>query len=133
MVDYPGEPAMDVMLLLDTILSETPSLSNEDGKKLFMEVMADYADEKSKRKRLASVKTNPYFNALQVKHACSLTCHKTQGGQWDAVFIEKGYLKDEQLDDDYLRWLYTALTRASGILYLVNFEHRFFEDELYFG
>jgi len=127
MTDYPDEPTLDVMILLDTLQSETPSLGNEDSRKLFHEVMADYAEVKSRKKRLTSVKTNPYFNALQVKHAYALTCHKTQGGQWDVVFIEKGFLKDEQLDTEYLRWLYTAVTRASKKLYLVNFDPRYFD------
>ncbi len=127
MIDYPDDPPIDVMILLDTLQSETPSLGYEDNKKLFTEVMADYEDLKSKRKRLASVKTNPYFNALQVKHAYALTCHKTQGGQWDVVFLEKGFIQDDQINDDYLRWLYTAVTRATRTLYLVNFDHRFYE------
>lgn len=127
MTDYPDEPSLDVMILLDTLQSESPSLGNEESRKLFNEVMADYAEVKSRRKRLTSVKTNPYFNALQVKHAYALTCHKTQGGQWDVVFIEKGFLKEDQLDKEYLRWLYTAVTRASRKLYLVNFDSTFFE------
>jgi len=126
MLDYPDDPPIDVKLLLDTLTTETPSLSNEESRKLFTEVMADFEEITSKRKRLAEVKTNPYFNALQVKHANALTCHKTQGGQWDAVFLEKGFLKEDQLNDEYLRWLYTAVTRASKILYLVNFESQYF-------
>jgi ATP-dependent exoDNAse (exonuclease V) alpha subunit len=85
-------------------------------------------DEASRRKRMASIRKNPYYNALQVKHASALTCHKTQGGQWDAVFIEKGFLKDEMIDNEYLRWLYTAVTRATSKLFLINFEERFFDS-----
>jgi len=127
MVDYPDEPSFDVKLLLDTINSEGPALNYQDNQKLFNEVMADYMDEPSRRKRMAAIRLNPYYNALQVKHASALTCHKTQGGQWEAVFIEKGYLKDEMIDHEYLRWLYTAVTCATRKLFLINFEERFFE------
>ena len=127
MVDYPDEPSFDVKLLLNTINSEGPALNYEDNQKLFNEVMADYMGESTRRKRMAGIRNNPYFNALQVKHASALTCHKTQGGQWDAVFIEKGFLKDEMIDTEYLRWLYTAVTRATKKLFLINFEERFFE------
>ena len=127
MVDYPDEPSFDVKLLLDTINSEGPALNYQDNQRLFNEVMADYMDEGNRRKRMASIKTNPYYNALQVKHASALTCHKTQGGQWEAVFIEKGFLKDEMIDHEYLRWLYTAVTRATKKLFLINFEERFFD------
>lgn len=127
MVDYPDEPSFDVKLLLNTINSEGPALNYEDNQKLFNEVMADYMGESTRRKRMAGLRNNPHFNALQVKHASALTCHKTQGGQWDAVFIEKGYLKDEMIDTEYLRWLYTAVTRATKKLFLINFEERFFE------
>jgi exodeoxyribonuclease V len=127
MVDYPDEQTFDVMLLLDTLRSEGPALTYQDNQRLFNEVMADYMGELSRRKRMALIRQNPHFNALQVKHASALTCHKTQGGQWDAVFIEKGFLKDEMIDTEYLRWLYTAVTRATRKLFLINFEERFFE------
>jgi exodeoxyribonuclease-5 len=126
MVDYPGEPSFEIKLMLDTLNSESPALNYQDNQRLYSEVQADYMDEPSRRKRLAKIRQNPYFNALQVKHASALTCHKTQGGQWDAVFIEKGYLKDEMMDTEYLRWLYTAVTRATTKLFLINFEDRFF-------
>jgi exodeoxyribonuclease V len=129
MIDYPDEPPIEVKLMLDTLHTESPSLGNEESRRLFNEVMADYMEITSKRKRFAEVKTNPHFNALQVKHAYALTCHKTQGGQWDAVFLEKGFLKEDQLNDEYLRWLYTAVTRASKILYLVNFDPPFFDSK----
>jgi exodeoxyribonuclease-5 len=127
MVDYPDEPSFDVKLLLNTLNTESPALSYEDNQRLYNEVMADYMHESSRRKRMACIKKNPHFNALQVKHANALTCHKTQGGQWDAVFIEKGFLKDEMIDNEYLRWLYTAVTRATTKLFLINFEERFFD------
>ncbi|MEI6061411.1 MAG: AAA family ATPase [Bacteroidota bacterium] len=128
MVDYPEEPSFDVKLLLDTINSEGPALNYQENQRLYNEVMADFMDESSRRKRMAGIRQNPHFNALQVKHASALTCHKTQGGQWDAVFIEKGFLKDEMIDNDYLRWLYTAVTRATRKLFLINFEERFFDS-----
>jgi ATP-dependent exoDNAse (exonuclease V) alpha subunit len=127
MIDYPDEPPLDVLLLLDTLNSDSPSLGYDDSQKLFREVMADFSELKSRKKQLAGVKTNPYYNALQVKHAYSLTCHKTQGGQWDVVFLEKGYITEDQINDEYLRWLYTAVTRAAKLLYLVNFDHRYFD------
>jgi len=127
MVDYPDDPAYDVILMLDTLHTETPSLPEQENRRLYDSVMEDYMDISSRLKRMAEVRKNPYFNALQVKHANALTCHKTQGGQWEAVFIEKGYLTNDMLNDEYLRWLYTAVTRATKVLYLVNFEDRFFE------
>lgn len=129
LVDYPDEEDLDVKLLLDTIDTESASLTYEQNQKLFNAVMEDYMDAGSRRKRLEKIKGNPYFNALQVKFAYSLTCHKTQGGQWDNVFVEQGFFKDEMLSVDYLRWLYTALTRATKQLYLVNFKQEFFEEE----
>ena len=91
--------------------------------------MADYDDIPSKRNRMQKVRENRNFNALQVKFAWALTCHKSQGGQWKAVFIEQGYLKDGMIDREYLRWLYTALTRATEKVYLVNFDKKFFDEE----
>ena len=129
LVDYPEEEDLDVKLLLDTIDAESASLTYEQNQKLFNAVMEDYMDAGSRRKRLEKIKGNPYFNALQVKFAYSLTCHKTQGGQWDNVFVDQGFFKDEMLSVDYLRWLYTALTRATKQLYLVNFKQEFFEEE----
>lgn len=127
MVDYPDEPEMDARVLLDTLSTETPALSQEDNRKLFEEVMLDYADIPQRRKRIELVKSNPYFNALQVKYAYALTCHKTQGGQWDAVFIDHGFLAEGQPDVELMRWLYTAITRASEMVYFMNFDERFFE------
>ena len=88
--------------------------------------MKDYEDVSSRRGRIEKVKINPYFNALQVKFSYALTCHKTQGGQWDTVFIDQGYLNEKMMNLEYLRWLYTAVTRATKKLYLVNFDEKFF-------
>ena len=127
MIDYPDEPDLEVRLLLDTIMSEAPALSQDDNKKLFESVMLDYADIADRRMRMKKVKVDPFFNALQVKFAYAVTCHKAQGGQWPCVFVEQGYLTEEMLNVEYLRWLYTAMTRASEKLYLVNFNKEFFD------
>ncbi len=126
LIDYPDEPEIDVRLLLDTIMTEAPALSQTENKKLFDSVLLDYNDIADRRMRLKKVKEDPFFNALQVKFAYAVTCHKAQGGQWDCVFVEQGYLTDEMLNVEYLRWLYTALTRAKKKLYLVNFNKEFF-------
>ncbi len=121
MADYPGQGPFETVLLLDTITSESSSLSYEDGNRLYQEVLADYADEKSKYRQFLKVKNNKYFNALQVKFSYAITCHKSQGGQWNTVFVEQPYLHDG-IDRDYLRWLYTAVTRAKEKLYLIGFK-----------
>ncbi len=125
MVDYPNQLPFETVLLLDTIQAVTPSLSYEDGNKLYQEVMKDYADEKSKYKKFLGVKNNKYFNALQVKFSYAITCHKSQGGQWNTVFVEQPYLPNG-IDKEYLRWLYTAVTRAKKQLYLIGFKSDFF-------
>ncbi|MDP4290975.1 MAG: AAA family ATPase [Bacteroidota bacterium] len=129
LVDYPDEPELEVKLLLDTIMAESPSMTSEDNRRLFNAVMEDYADIPQRRKRIEMVKKNPYYCALEVKFAYAYTCHKTQGGQWSAVFVEQGYLKPENLNIEYLRWLYTAVTRATDQLYLVNFNKDFFTED----
>jgi exodeoxyribonuclease-5 len=126
-LDYPEEKELDVKILLDTIRSETPALPQADNNRLFQEVMKDYEEITNKRGRIEKVKVNPWFNALQVKFAYALTCHKTQGGQWETVFIDQGYLNDKMLNVEFLKWLYTAVTRATKKLFLINFEERFFE------
>lgn len=127
MVDYPNMKPLETVLLLDTLTSETPSLSYEDSNRLYQEVMKDYASEKSKYKKLLAVKNNKYFNALQVKFSYAITCHKSQGGQWNTVFVEQPYLP-EGINKEYLRWLYTAITRATEKLYLIGFKDEFFVD-----
>ncbi len=128
MADYDNQE-IDVKLMLDTLHIETASLGNEAGKKLFYTVMEDYADMPSKKRQYEKVKSDPFFNALQVKFAYAVTCHKAQGGQWKNVFIDQGFFKEEMLETEYLRWLYTAFTRATEKLYLVNFKDSFFEGE----
>lgn len=114
-------------ILLDTISSESPSLTREEGRRLLQEVEQDYLDIKSRIKRLKEIRENPHFNAVQVKFAYAITCHKAQGGQWKAVFVDRALFGDEEMTADMLRWLYTAFTRATERLYLVNFDERFFE------
>lgn len=127
MIDYPDEPELETRLLLDTIMSEAPALSQADNKKLYESVQQDYSDVADRRMRLKKVKEDPFFNALQVKFAYAITCHKAQGGQWPCVFVEQGYLTDEMINTEYLRWLYTAVSRATEKLYLVNFNKEFYE------
>lgn len=127
MLDYPDEPELETRIILDTIMIESPSLSQEDNKRLYNSVSADYNDIADRRMRLKKVKEDGFFNALQVKFAYAVTCHKAQGGQWPCVFVEQGYLTDEMINTEYLRWLYTAVSRASEKLYLVNFNKDFFD------
>jgi exodeoxyribonuclease V len=125
-VDYENVE-IDCKIFLDTLSLETASFSSEQNRQLFESVAEDYAEIKNKRNRWKKIKENPYFNALQVKYAYALTCHKAQGGQWKAVFVDHGYLVENMLDLDFYRWLYTAFTRPVEKLFLVNFNKRFFE------
>jgi exodeoxyribonuclease-5 len=127
LVDYDNQAPFETVLLLDTLHSESPSLSFEESNRLYQEVSRDYEDEKSKFRRMKAVKENKYFNALQVKFSYAMTCHKTQGGQWKNVFIEQPYLPDGE-DISYLRWLYTAVTRAQEKLFLIGFKDNYFEE-----
>ena len=126
MVDYPNQKPLETVLLLDTIKSESPSLTYEESNRLYQEVMKDYEGE-TKYKQFQKVKNNEYFNALQVKFSYAITCHKSQGGQWNTVFIEQPYLPNG-IDTDYIRWLYTAMTRAKNKLYLIGFKDDSFVD-----
>ena len=124
--DYENIPELTVNLLLDSIYTEVPSLTKDQQQDLFAKVMEDVADEPFKGLRMAYLRKNPYFNALQVKFNYAVTCHKAQGGQWPCVFIDQGYLTKEMLNVEYIRWLYTAFTRASERVYLMNFSDEFF-------
>lgn len=128
MIDYPSQAPIETVLLLDTLVSETPSLSYEDSNRLYEEVMKDYQHLKAKYKKLLAVKSNPFFNALQVKFSYAMTCHKSQGGQWDTVFIERPYLPEGH-GLEYYRWLYTGITRAKQQLYLIGFPTDDFEED----
>ncbi|TCP24357.1 UvrD-like helicase family protein [Tenacibaculum skagerrakense] len=125
MIDYPDMKPFETVLLLDTLTSESPSLTYEESNKLYEAVKEDFAHEKSKYKQFMGVKQNKYFNALQVKFSYAITCHKSQGGQWKTVFIEQPYLSDG-ISVEYLRWLYTAVTRAQEKLYLIGFRDDYF-------
>ena len=117
---------VDLKILMDTINSDQPKLTSTEEELFFRTVMDDYQDLTSVRKRLDSIRDNQWYNALQVKFAYALTCHKAQGGQWDAVFVDLGYITEEMLDVNFYKWLYTAITRAGTKLYLVNFKDEFF-------
>jgi len=121
MVDYPNQIPFETVLILDTIKSESPSLTYEQSNKFYEEVMKDYEHLTTKYAKFQKVKENEYFNGLQVKFSYAITCHKSQGGQWNTVFIEQPYLPDG-IDRDYIRWLYTAITRAKDKLYLIGFK-----------
>ncbi len=124
MIDYPNQVPLETVLLMDTITSESPSLTYDESNRLYQEVMKDYEGE-TKFKQFQKVKENEYFNALQVKFSYAITCHKSQGGQWNTVFVEQPYLPDG-IDRDYIRWLYTAITRAKDKLYLIGFKEESF-------
>ncbi len=128
MVDYPNEREIEIKVLLDTLELEAPALKYEDNNRLYNAVMEDYFDIPQKAKRLQKVKENPYFNAIQIKFSYALTCHKTQGGQWHSIFVDQGYITEERMDKEYLRWLYTALTRATDKVFLINFSESLFES-----
>ena len=117
--DY-NDLELEMTVLLDTLHTETPALPKELNDKLFYSVLEDYADITIKRERMKKMKADPYYNALQVKYAYAVTCHKAQGGQWKRVFLDQGYMTEDMLSPDYFRWLYTAFTRATETLYLVN-------------
>lgn len=123
------EEEISAWVLLDTLTSDYPALTYEQSKALYRAVEADYADIPSKKKRLEKIRGNEYYNALQIKFSYAVTCHKAQGGQWDAVFIDQGYLTEDMLTDEYWRWLYTAITRARKRLYFINFKEEFFGEE----
>ena len=125
MVDYPDEKELEVILLLETLTSESPAITYDQYKQLYQEVGLDYKGQKEINKK---IKEDEFFNALQIKFAYAITCHKSQGGQWENVFIDLGYFTEDMLDKSYLRWLYTAMTRASKKLYLINFKKEFFKD-----
>lgn len=124
--DYPDAPNLEAKILLDTLNSNSPSLMEEENKRLFNTIEEDYMDIPNRRERYKEMKKNPWFNALQVKFAYALTCHKTQGGQWANVFIDSSLNQKETLEVEDLRWLYTALTRAQERVYFVNFKEEFF-------
>ena len=127
--DYPDAQNLDVKIILDTLNSNSASLSEEENMRLLQTIEADYMDIPNRRERYKAMKKNPWFNALQVKFAYALTCHKTQGGQWKNVFVDSSLNLKDDVEKEDLRWLYTAVTRAQERLYFVNFKEEFFEDK----
>ena len=117
----------EVKVLLDTLQTETPALPRELGDKLFHAVLEDYEDLRTKVEKMKAIKADPFFNAVQVKYAYAVTCHKAQGGQWMNVFVDIGYMTEEMLGEDFYRWLYTAITRATHRIYFVNIPKDFIE------
>jgi len=117
----------DAKIILDSLTVESAALDRDSMREFFFQVMADYQHVKGKKHRMDAVREDQFFNALQVKFAYAVTCHKAQGGQWKHVYVDQGYVTEERLDRDYYRWLYTAITRATEKLYLVNFKEEFFE------
>ncbi|HLO59706.1 MAG TPA: AAA family ATPase [Bacteroidales bacterium] len=126
LVDYDIE--FEARIMLNALTADSPSMSQEDNRKLYYSVYEDYQHLNSKSKQYKAVKEDPFFNALQVKYAYAVTCHKAQGGQWKAVIIDQGFMKGENIDMEYLRWLYTAITRATEELYFVNFPKEFIKN-----
>ena len=130
LMDYDDAPTLSVKIILETLHSDSPALTNDEAKRLYQAVEEDYMDIPRAADRRKAMKENPYFNALQVKYGYALTCHKTQGGQWNNVFVEAPYLPDETtLELSDLRWLYTAITRAKEKVYLVNFKDEWFINQ----
>lgn len=125
-LDFPDVGTLTCKVILDTLQTETPNLSSLQSKQLYDGLLQDYEHISNKRERTLAIKEDPYYNALQIKFAYAVTCHKAQGGQWDAVFVDQGYLTEEMIDLDFLRWLYTAVTRAKKELFLVNFAQNLF-------
>jgi exodeoxyribonuclease V len=126
-IDYDCE--IEARILVEALQAETPASLNEMNKKLYEAVSEDYAHIGNRRERAKEMQKNEFYNALQVKFAYAVTCHKAQGGQWQTVFIDQGNIPEEQLNTDYYRWLYTALTRATNKVYLVSFAKEFFKEE----
>lgn len=125
-VDYPNLPEQQLKLITDSLYTDNPALVPDDQRKLYEAVLEDVRDEPNKGLRMSYLKKSPYYNALQVKFSYAITCHKSQGGQWPVVFIDQGFLKDENVDHGFTRWLYTAITRATEKIYLINFNDHFF-------
>jgi exodeoxyribonuclease V len=124
-IDY--ELEMDFKVMLDVLSLDTPSLPSEKSRELFRNILADYIHIKSRKKQYDAVREDPYFNALQIKFSYAVTCHKAQGGQWERVFIDQGMFNRKEITLDYLRWFYTALTRSTDKVYLVNFSDEWFK------
>ncbi len=128
LVDLPDAEPFEAKVILDTLHTHAPALTAEQNKELYFAVLEDYQDITNKKLLNEKLREDPYLNALQIKYAYAVTCHKSQGGQWKSVFVDQGYITEEQINKEYLRWLYTAITRASSELYLVNFNQKLFKN-----
>ncbi len=120
---------LDTTVVLDTLTTEAPALTREQNEKLFENVMQDYADIPLKTDRMKQLREDDYYNAMQIKFGYAVTCHKAQGGQWAHIYLDQGYMTDEMLTPDYIHWLYTAFTRATEHLYLVNWNKKQIKEE----
>ncbi|PWG79602.1 ATP-dependent DNA helicase [Pararcticibacter amylolyticus] len=125
-LDYPDEEPLSCKILVDAIYADGPDMGKDDQRRFFEAVMEDYSHLHDRKTRIEAIRSDPYYNALHVKFSYAVTCHKAQGGQWDAVFIDQGFLTEEMINTDFLRWLYTAVTRSVKELFLVNFSQEFF-------
>jgi hypothetical protein len=121
LVDYPNEPEITSWLNLSVLNSEAPSMSFDEQRKFARIVLDDIGPDVPKSRQMEYLRENPFYNALQVKFSYAVTCHKAQGGQWPCVFIDRGYLTQDMINEEYYRWLYTAITRATEKVYLINF------------
>ncbi|OHX67193.1 ATP-dependent DNA helicase [Flammeovirga pacifica] len=126
LLDYENHPDIEAKIILDTLHSFTPQLDQEENRSLFQKVVEDYENVENPKARNKMIREDPYLNALQVKFAYALTCHKAQGGQWDAIFVDCGFLRDDMINSDFVRWQYTAITRAKSELFLMNYPKKFF-------
>jgi exodeoxyribonuclease-5 len=126
--DHESEP-FEAKVILDTLHTNSPALTQEQNKELYEAVLEDYTDISVKKELNEALRVDPYLNALQIKFAYAITCHKSQGGQWQAVFVDQGYLTEELINKEFVRWLYTAITRATDQLFLINFQIDFFTLE----
>jgi exodeoxyribonuclease-5 len=126
LIDYPEQEAFEAKVILDSLNTSTPALPDQIMKNLYDQVIIEYEDVTPKKKKVHMIRQDQYLNSLQVKFAYALTCHKAQGGQWNAVFVDQGFLKEEMIDREYVRWLYTSITRATDVLFFVNFSGNFF-------
>ena len=129
LVDYPDMEPYSAKVLLDTLHTHAPALSKEQNRELYQNVLEDYGDIKNKKELNEQLSQDPYLNALQIKFAYAVTCHKSQGGQWPVVFIDQGYVGEDNMNTEFVRWLYTAITRATREVFLVNFDPVLFNQK----
>ncbi len=128
LADYPEYPSIEMRVMLDVLMHDQANLGMQAQRRFYDAVAEDYLHLGSRRKIHEAVSKDPFYNAVQIKFAYAVTCHKSQGGQWPAVVVDQGYLTEEMLDESLLRWFYTAFTRAQSSLYLLNFAPEFFSD-----